>query len=218
MTDDLRRADWSDKVLVSKLAASYHRRYGETFWKLFEELVGRARRGRVIEFGCGPGLFLVDCVRRLGTTVAYGIDASEEMIGRAREFLKSLSSSVAFELISIDLNEAQPDIPSGNTDLVFMGFLLHELDNPQQILALAFNSLRANGVCVVFDYVSGNRDAFVKGMIASGMSETDAQRRYAHMCRYSIDDIIRMLKDTGIEHIRHKRPDAFRVLMSSVKR
>ncbi len=217
MMTDLRRADWRDKSNISGLVASYNKRYGDAFWRLFEELVSPAIPKRIIEFGCGPGLFLVDCVRRLGAIAVCGIDASDEMLSQARRFLEEFSTTVTVELMVTDLDQQLPDLPHESADLVFMGFLLHELDHPREVLKLAYDSLASEGVCMVFDYVSGDRDAFVRNMTASGMSEAEAQRRYIHMCRYSIDDIDKMLKDTGLTNTRYVRPDEFRVLICGTR-
>lgn len=214
---DLGRADWTDSERVAGLVESYNRRYGPSFWEVFEELVGPRRCRRVVEFGCGPGLFLLDASRRLGAETVYGIDSSPEMIGQAREFLESLSSPIAFELILSDVDTELPELETCSADLVFMGFLLHELKNPFPLISYSNEILDNQGVCAVYDYVSGNEEAFVRGMTALGMAEEKARLRYPHMCRNSIDDIINLLLDAGLRLIGHKIIDDFRAIVVGIK-
>ncbi|MHA1246791.1 MAG: class I SAM-dependent methyltransferase [Candidatus Thorarchaeota archaeon] len=196
---------------------SYRHRYGTAFWTALREMIGSSPRMCVVDLGCGPGLFLVDAARLLGATTLYGLDASREMLSQAQEFLEALSPAVSFKLICHDLDEGDPPLPTESADLVFSGFLLHELERPESVLMSARRFLKPSGVCAAMDYVSGDEAAFVDAMTRSGMAEEQARKRYPHMCKRSVDDIMRIFEEAGLRRISARRLGNYRAIVIGVK-
>jgi len=58
---------------------------------------------------------------------------------------------------------------------------------------------------VVFDFVSGNEEVFVRVMGAYGMDEAKARKRYPHMCKHSVDDIVEFMIKGGLKPIGSKK-------------
>ncbi len=213
---DLRKADWSDPERVTGLVQSYKSRYDEYFWSTFRKASGPDRRYTIAEFGCGPGLFLNDAVDIFNPEFVYGFDASSVMLDQAKEFLskKMPSSKVRLQCIDFD----RQDIPIDDTivDLSFSGFFLHEVAHPESHIRDAFTILSSGGKYVIYDFVSGNKNAFVQAMVQRGMSEDRAETRYPHMCRHSIDDIVELFEDSDY-NAQSFRVDEFRAIVVGAK-
>jgi ubiquinone/menaquinone biosynthesis C-methylase UbiE len=187
------------------MVQSYNERYPEAFWNTLLELIGAEPREVVAEFGPGPGLFLADTVSKFQTKKVYGLDESESMLKQADEFLSCVLSSDNYILTQHDFNTDAMVLEASSVDMVFSGFLLHEVDNSQSIILQAAQSLRPSGVCVVFDFVSGNEEAFVRVMGAHGMDEEKARKKYPHMCKHSVDDIVEFMTDAELKPIGSKK-------------
>ncbi|RLI62239.1 MAG: hypothetical protein DRO93_01930 [Candidatus Thorarchaeota archaeon] len=215
--EDLGRADWQDPKRVACMIESYRHRYGAAFWTALRDMIGASPRMCVVDLGCGPGLFLVDAARLLGANTLYGIDASREMLDQAQEFLETLSPDVSFRLICHDLDQGDPPLGTENADLVFSGFLLHELERPERVLLFARCLLKPGGVCAAMDYVSGDEAAFVDAMTHSGMAEEQARKRYPHMCKRSVDDIMHLFEEAGLRRISARRLGNYRAVVIGVK-
>ena len=205
MVEHLGKADWQDPERVQGMVQSYNERYPEAFWNTLLELIGAEPREVVAEFGPGPGLFLADTVSKFQTKKVYGLDESESMLKQADEFLSCVLSSDNYILTQHDFNTDAMVLEASSVDMVFSGFLLHEVDNSQSIILQAAQSLRPSGVCVVFDFVSGNEEAFVRVMGAHGMDEEKARKRYPHMCKHSVDDIVEFMTDAELKPIGSKK-------------
>ena len=205
MVEHLGKADWQDPERVQGMVKSYNERYPEAFWNALLELIGAEPRDIVAEFGPGPCLFLVDTVSKLHTKKVYGLDESESMLKQADEFLSCVLSSDNYILTQHDFNTDAVALEPSSVDMVFSGFFLHEVDNSQSIIVQAAQSLRPSGVCVVFDFVSGNEEAFVRVMGAHGMDEEKARKRYPHMCKHSVDDIVEFMTKAGLKPTGSKR-------------
>ena len=205
MVEHLGKADWQDPERVQGMVQSYNERYPEAFWNALLELIGVEPREVVAEFGPGPGLFLVDTVSKLQTKKVYGLDESESMLKQADEFLSCVLSSDNYILKQHDFNKEAMALEPSSVDMVFSGFFLHEVDNPQSIILQAAQSLKPSGACVVFDFVSGNEEAFVRVMGAHGMDEEKARKRYPHMCKHSVDDLVEFMTEAGLKPTGSKK-------------
>jgi ubiquinone/menaquinone biosynthesis C-methylase UbiE len=211
--ENLGRADWNDPERVKRLAASYSERYGEAFWQTMLKLTGTSQRDTIADLGCGPGLFLVDAQSRYGARKVIGLDASEVMLKQARFFLKNRLESKNITLRAVDFDSSATGLQAKSVDLAFSGFLLHEIHSPEGLLPQVYESLRPKGIYAVYEFVSGDIDAFVNHMMKSGMSEAEARNRYPHMCKYGLNDFEDMLHRAGFNQVESSLIDVRAVLV-----
>ncbi len=213
----LGKADWSDSERVESLANSYGERYGESFWRAFSNLMNSMSVSDVLEFGSGPGLFLVDAVKRLGASRVYGIDESAEMIEQAKAFLSRVLSPTQFTLVQLNLDTDKIPFEPGIADLAFSGYLLHEVSAPFQHIQSACKLLKDTGVYAIYDFVSGDEEAFVEGMIARGMDEKRARKKYPHMCKHSVDGIRGFFDDANYQFSQYEMVEDFVAIVIGLK-
>jgi ubiquinone/menaquinone biosynthesis C-methylase UbiE len=216
MAHNLGKADWTDKGRISGLVESYSRRYGESFWTALIRLIGESTRETIADFGCGPGLFLVDASQRFSAKRLYGLDESNEMLEQARLFIQERAAIDSFELTAINFDEVDIPLPHRSVDLAFSGYMLHEVKSPQDLVDQVGKTMRPGGQYIVYDFISGDEETFVKKMAEQGMSAERARLRYPHMCKYSIEDIGRFLERAGFQEVRSVAVNHIRALVVGV--
>jgi ubiquinone/menaquinone biosynthesis C-methylase UbiE len=91
----------------------------------------------VLDVGCGTGGLAIAAAERVGPTgTIHSVDASPEMVARARHRVARAGVPVAVELAPV---EALP-YPAGTFDVVLSSLMLHHL--PEDVRAQAFAEIR----------------------------------------------------------------------------
>ena len=218
MVHPLGKADWNNDEHVQRMAKSYNVRYDDEFWKAFESLTGRKTRSIVADFGCGPGLLLVDLANRFHAHTAIAIDESEQMLVLAETHLKERTDLKSIQIQQVNFDTDKMQVDPDSIDFAFSGFMLHEVANPGDFVSKVYNLVKSGGIYVVYDYVSGNEEMFVKIMSGQRMSAEQARKRYPHMCKHSADDIIAILETSGFSDCRSLIIGDIRAVVVGLKR
>lgn len=106
------------------------------------DLLGEVSGKRVLDAGCGPGLYAAELARR-GARVT-GFDESPEMVRLARGRL-----GVQAEIRRGTLAEPLAWLPDGSQDLVLMALVLHHLDDRVSAIRELHRVLRPGGHLVL---------------------------------------------------------------------
>ncbi|MHA3962013.1 MAG: class I SAM-dependent methyltransferase [Candidatus Thorarchaeota archaeon SMTZ1-45] len=212
------KADWTDDERVQRMANSYKVRYDDRFWKAFSSLTNRDSQPVVADFGCGPGLLLADIANRFKAHTAIALDESEQMLALAEKNLRELTKLESIDIQHVNFDTDEIQMEKNSIDFAFSGFMLHEVANPLDFVTNVKRVIKSNGIFVVYDFVSGNEEMFVKTVARQGMSEEDARKRYPHMCKHSADDIVEKLETSGFSDCRLITIDAVRAVVVGLKR
>jgi SAM-dependent methyltransferase len=191
------KADWTNDDRVQRMIKTYSRRYDDKFWKALDALLGSGSREFVADFGCGPGLLLADIANRYNAIMAIGLDESREMLKQAERFLAERTALDSFEIVEVNFDTEEIPIEPDVIDLGFSGMMLHEVTSPLEFVSKVFRHIRPWGIFVIYDFISGNEEAFVRTMSEHGMPEERARKRYPHMCKHSANDIVEILQTCG---------------------
>ena len=115
------------------------------------ELAHVTTRDAVLDVGCGTGTLAILAKERVGPSgAAHGIDASPEMIAKARRKAKRAGLEVSFEQAVV---EAMP-FPAQKFDAVLSTLMLHHLPRPvrEQCAREMRRVARPGGRIVVVDF------------------------------------------------------------------
>jgi ubiquinone/menaquinone biosynthesis C-methylase UbiE len=212
------KEDWTDDDRVQRMAKSYAVRYDDKFWKALDAMIGSGTCKVVADFGCGPGRLLADVATRFNSILAIGLDESKEMLAQAEKSLKELTELDSFELVQVNFDTEEIPVETESINLGFSGFMLHEVASPTDFVSRVYRHIQSFGFFVVYDFISGNEEAFVKTMSEHGMSEEHARKRYPHMCKHSANDIVEILQMSGFEDCRMISMDEIRAVVVGHKR
>jgi len=105
-------------------------------------LLGEVQGLRVLDVGCGPGLYAEELEERGADVI--GIDVSAEMIRIAEQRLAGRASFRVHDL-ETPLDWAE----DGSFDVVVMALVLHHLQDPRQVLRELRRILREDGRLVL---------------------------------------------------------------------
>jgi ubiquinone/menaquinone biosynthesis C-methylase UbiE len=160
--------------------------------RIFREKLVRLARlepgESILDVGCGTGTLAITAKQRVGPTGAvYGIDASPEMIARARKKAKKASADVVF---NYGVAEALP-FPDSHFDAVLATLMLHHLPVKarRQCVCEIRRVLRPGGRVLAVDF---------------GRSARERRGFLAHMHRHGhvkLLDIITLLGEAGLNRV-----------------
>jgi 2-polyprenyl-6-hydroxyphenyl methylase/3-demethylubiquinone-9 3-methyltransferase len=172
-TARIRTADNADPAELAKFSALAHRWWDpqSEFKPLHdinplrvgwvEKLAGGIAGKRVVDVGCGGGIF-AEALARLGAQVT-GIDLSEKGIGVARLHQYESGTSVDYRLIAAEALAAE--MP-GAFDVVTCLELLEHVPEPASTVA-ACSALARDGGLVVFSTLNRNPKSYVQAILGA---------------------------------------------------
>jgi SAM-dependent methyltransferase len=135
---DLYEGEYGE-FLTGAYARKRRQRYKATM-RAFRPLFAHGRDRRLLDFGCGAGLFL-DIAHRRGFE-CYGVDLSEDSIERARE---RPSGARTWHGSPRDV----PEIAAGGFDVVTLWSVLAHLAEPVEDLTMVRELLTSDGVALI---------------------------------------------------------------------
>lgn len=140
----------------------------------------------VLDIGCGTGSLAIAAKRRVGPTgIVRGIDASPELIARARRKARKAGADVPF---TNGVVEALP-FPDGHFDAVLSTLMLHHLPRHarQQCAREVRRVLKPGGCMLAVDFgrAAGDRKSLIEHFHRHG--------------RVDVQDIVTLLSETGLQ-------------------
>ncbi len=113
-------------------------------------VAGLKRAMTFVDLGCGNGFFAVPAARVVGAEGrVYGVDADAELI----EELRQRADVEGLTNMTLGVGRAERTIPCERcADMIFMGNVLHDFDDPARVLENAQKILKPSGVLVDLDW------------------------------------------------------------------
>lgn len=155
------------------------------FRERLTELAGLQPGESVLDVGCGTGTLAITAKQRVGSSgTVVGIDASPEMIERAKRKAVKAGVEVRFETAIV---EALP-FPDASFDVVFSTLMLHHLPRPvrEQCAREMRRVIKPDGRIVAVDFATPARER--NGLLARF-------HRHGHM---ALRDIVGLLSEAGL--------------------
>jgi ubiquinone/menaquinone biosynthesis C-methylase UbiE len=108
----------------------------------------------VLDIGCGTGTLAIIAKRRVGDSAVVGIDASPEMVARARRKAARAKADVTFD---VALAQSLP-FPDARFDVVLSTVMLHHLPQAarQEAVREARRVLKPGGRLLAVDFVKSS--------------------------------------------------------------
>ncbi len=112
--------------------------------------IGLSSGHTFLDVGCGNGFFAIPAARLVGPTGrVYGLDAQ----GSAIEELKQKAAAEGLNNLKLITDKAEENAVCGScADFVFFGIVLHDFDDPAQVLERAHGMLKPQGKLIDLDW------------------------------------------------------------------
>ncbi len=191
----------TDDEFLQRMVDSTARRYTDAFWALFDAEV-RPRLPEapaVVDFGCGPGLFLQAVSRRIPAATLTGFDLTPAMI----EYARGLDYAGAPPTLEVaDLTAERIPLADASVHLGAMTAVLHILDDPFAFLAEVRRALAPGGVFLLHDWVrTPLRDYLADRTLGEGpdpaAARASAMRLFPSHNKYTVEDWRWLLGECG---------------------
>ena len=193
--------DETRSVTKGLVLHAHARYYGVVSWLLTrgrerafrERLVDLARielGDAVLDVGCGTGTLALAAKRRVGPgSIVYGIDASPEMIARARKKAEKADAGVVFQTAVV---ESLP-FPDARFDVVLSTLMLHHLPRParEQCVREIRRVLRPGGRLLAVDFATPTRER--RGLLRN-------MHRHGHV---ALRDILELLSEAELRVVEN---------------
>ena len=110
--------------------------------------IGGIREGMTcIELGCGTGVFTVPMAEIVGRTgKVYGVDDSQAMLDHIR------SKKPPQHLILLKKDVRETGLDESIADFCLLAFILHEVKDPEVLVAEAFRLLKHGGKIMIVEW------------------------------------------------------------------
>ena len=104
---------------------------------------------RILDLGAGTGNGTVALAQRFLGAEVVALDVSEEMLGRVRRRALDLGLADRVRTVRADLDAGWPDLDP--VDLVWASMSLHEVADPDRVLADAYATLHPGGLVALVE-------------------------------------------------------------------
>ncbi len=106
---------------------------------LYRRHLGSAQR--LLDIGCGPGIYSVYLQSILGAKEVFGVDIAEPRVAAARQR--------GVKAVQADMNKDPLPFEDDSFDAIFCGELIEHLVNPDHLLDEIGRTLSPKGVCIL---------------------------------------------------------------------
>ncbi|MFT4712093.1 MAG: SAM-dependent methyltransferase [Candidatus Azotimanducaceae bacterium] len=199
----------SDQDLVMRMVKSHDERFDDAFWRYVEDQVQPhlPEYPRIVDLGCGPGLFVRDLGNRISGANLYGYDLTPAMVEYAKTEVEYSGSQPEFDLLDVTANPVP--LEDDSVHLLTMTAVLHVLDDPLATCAEIKRLLAPGGVFLLQDWVRQPLAKYLAMMMANvpphkaEILEKAMMRLSVAHNKYTVEDWLWLLDKGGLKVLHH---------------
>lgn len=185
------------------MKSTFNDRFDETFWQQWDHWMAPSysESPRVVDLGCGPGLFVRAVAERTPGLRAIGVECAPYMLESVGELPDGC------EVICEDLHDPHLPLDDDSVDAVMASVVLHEMNQPLKTLREIHRCLRPGGRIYIADWVRAPLESYLKAQLDDPESvfgeETPVDElddlfiHFIEHNRFSREDLIFMLNKSG---------------------
>jgi ubiquinone/menaquinone biosynthesis C-methylase UbiE len=135
------------------------------------EDVGIKTGARVLDYGCGPGGYVMPVIKLIGDTgMFYALDIHPVAV----KSVKDLISKKGLSNVQAILSDCDTGLSDSTIDVVLLYDILHDLENRDKVLAELHRVLIPGGILSVSDHHL-KEEEIVSGITGGGLFEFSAK-------------------------------------------
>jgi len=192
------------KEFAQLMEESYAGRFNEQFWQRWEKDIypSLPEAPVVVDLGTGPATFIKHLVSKYPAIKAYGVECAPYMLEAVGELPQNA------KVIEADLQDPHLPFDDDSVDAAIASVVVHEMHQPVRMFREIFRILKPAARFYIYDWVRVplqnylqfmDRDPFDKTMPLEALE--DLFVHFIEHNRFSLDDLVFMLKNTGFNII-----------------
>ena len=185
---------------------TYAGRFNDEFWQRWEQLIQpRLSDGPVVvDLGTGPATFIKNLVSRYPNINAYGVECAPYML----EAVGDLPDNA--HLIEADLQDPKLEFNDNSVDAIIASVVVHEMHQPIRMFKEMYRILKPGGRFYILDWIRVPLQTYLRKMecdpFDDQMTVESLEDLFVHFIehnRFTLDDLIFMLQNTGFKILDH---------------
>jgi ubiquinone/menaquinone biosynthesis C-methylase UbiE len=125
----------------------------------------------ILDYGCGPGSYIMPLAEFVGKSgKIYALDINPLAV----QTVQRLASKKGLTNVLTILSNCQTGLPSNSVDVVLLYDILHDLDDPNGVLAELHRVLRPKGILSVTDHHM-KQDEIISRVTSRGLFKLSAK-------------------------------------------
>lgn len=183
---------------------SYASRFNEQFWRMWEQHIFPLlpEAPVVVDLGTGPATFIKNLVTKYPAVNAYGVECASYMLQAVGELPKNA------KVIEADLQNPHLPFNDNSVDAAIASVVVHEMHQPVRMFREMFRILKPAARFYIYDWVRAPLENYLQFMDRNPFDDTisleSLEDLFVHFIehnRFSLDDLVFMLKNTGFHVI-----------------
>jgi arsenite methyltransferase len=183
---------------------TYSGRFNEAFWGMWKNHIqpGLPENPVVVDLGAGPAMFIKDLVARYPNVNAYGVECASYMLDAVGELPANA------HMIEADLQDPKLFFDNNSVDAIIASVVVHEMHQPIRMFKEMNRILKPGARFYVLDWIRVPLQTYLRKMERNPFDESlsldELDDLFVHFIehnRFSIDDLIFMLQNTGFNVI-----------------
>ncbi|HEY5602356.1 MAG TPA: class I SAM-dependent methyltransferase [Gammaproteobacteria bacterium] len=186
------------------MEASYASRFNEQFWRMWERDIMPLLPPQpvVVDLGTGPATFIKHLVVKYPAIKAYGVECAPYML----QAVGQLPANA--EVIEADLQDPQLPFTDNSVDAAIASVVVHEMHQPIRMFREMRRVLKPGARFYIYDWVRAPLQNYLRFMDNNPFDESlsleSLEDMFVHFIehnRFSLDDLVFMIKNTGFQVI-----------------
>jgi len=183
---------------------TYAGRFNDEFWRMWGQHIqpGLPENPLVVDLGAGPATFIKDLADRYPNVNAYGVECASYMLQAVGELPANA------HMIEADLQDPQLSFDNNSVDAIIASVVVHEMYQPVRMFKEMYRILKPGARFYIFDWIRVPLQAYLKKMernpFDDSLSLDGLEDLFVHFIehnRFSLDDLVFMLQNTGFNII-----------------
>ncbi|MCI0505863.1 MAG: class I SAM-dependent methyltransferase [Gammaproteobacteria bacterium] len=186
------------------MEASYASRFNDQFWQMWEReiLPYLPAAPVVVDLGTGPATFIKHLVAKYPGIKAFGVECAPYMLQAVGELPANA------EVIEADLQDPHLPFVDNSVDAAIASVVVHEMHQPIRMFREILRVLKPAARFYIYDWIRAPLQNYLQIMGGNPFDETlplesleDLFIHFIEHNRFSLDDLVFMLKNTGFRII-----------------
>lgn len=192
------------EVFAQLMEETYASRFNADFWRLWDSQIDTdlSNGSVVVDFGTGPATFVKELAGKNKNLKVYGVECAPYMLQAVGDLPDNA------QMIEADLQDPHLPLEDSSVNAAVSSVVIHEMIQPVKMFREVRRILKPGAKFYIYDWVRAPLESYLKNSEINPYDDSISQEAledlFTHFIehnRFSLDDLVFMLKNTGFNII-----------------